>query len=128
MAKRDLTSNIGVFSSIAPAVLTATTNGTGVDLRPFNSAVVVFNTGVIAGAGNMTPKVQESDDNAAWNDVAAIDQLGVLPAVLLTGTVVRAGYRGNKRYLRGVGTLNSGTSVALDALVVVGDANMEPVA
>ena len=129
MAERDLTSNIGVFSTIAPAVLTATTNGAGVDLRPFNSATLVVNVGAIVGAGNMTAKMQESDDNSAWSDVAAIDTIGTaLPAVLVTGTTVRIGYKGIKRYVRAVATLNSGTSVALDAIIVAGHANLAPVA
>jgi hypothetical protein len=128
MAKRDLFSNIGVIASIAPAVLTATTNGTGADLRPYNSATVVINTGAIAGSGNFTPKLQESDDNAAWTDVAAGDLLGTFPTALVASSAIKVGYKGTKRYIRPVLTLNSGTSIAADAVVIGGHANLAPVA
>jgi hypothetical protein len=51
---------------------------------------------------------------------------GVFPDVLLTNTALRVGYLGDKRYLRVFGTLNSGTSVAYAAAVVLGNANQRP--
>lgn len=129
MAKRDLYSNIGVVQAVAPAVLTATNTATGVDLRDFNSATVVINTGAIAGAGNFTPKLQESDEAAAnYADVTAADLLGSFPAALAADSVYKVGYKGNKRYVRTVLTLNSGTSIAASAVIVRGHANLAPVA
>jgi len=128
MAKRDLYSNIGVSTTIAPAVVSATGNGTGVDLRGFQSATVAYTVGAIVGSGNITPKLQESDDNSTFTDVAAGDLLGSFPAVLLTGTAFRVGYKGSKRYIRAVSTLNSGTSVAVSAVVLLGHPELAPVA
>lgn len=125
---RDLVSNIGVVMLVAPAVLTATNTATGIDLLGFNAAAVIINTGAIAGSGNFTPKLQESDDNTTFTDVAAADLIGTFPAVLAASSVYKVGYRGNKRYVRSVITLNSGTSIAASVVVVKGHASLRPVA
>lgn len=127
MAKRDLYNNVGVVAAIAPAVLTATATGTGVDLRGFNSATLVINAGAIVGAGLFVPKLQESDDNSTFTDVAATDLLGAFPASVVAAGAIKVGYKGYKRYLRAVLTYTSGTSLAVDATFVLGHANYNPV-
>lgn len=129
MAKRDLYSNIGIAAAVAPAVLTATNTSAAIDLRGYQSATVVINTGAIAGSGNFTPKLQESDaSGSGFTDVAAGDLLGVFPAALAADSAYRVGYKGNKRYLKTVLTLNSGTSIAAGAVVVLGHPELAPVA
>lgn len=128
MAKRDLYNNISTVSAIVPAVQTATATGTGVDGRGFQSVTYVIHTGAIVASGNFTPKMQESDDNSAWSDVAAADLLGSFPAALSASTAIRVGYKGNKRYTRPVLTLNSGTSIAASAMAILGHAELAPVA
>lgn len=127
-ALRDLASNLDVRESIRPAVHTASVNGQTVDMRGYNSALVAITVGAVAGSGNVTPKMQESDDDSTWSDVAAADLQGSFPADLAADTVYKVGYLGSKRYVRAVGTLNSGTSVAYAAAFVLGDANLLPVA
>lgn len=127
MAKRDLYNNIGVSASVVPAVLTATGTGTGVDTRGFQSVTAVINTGAIVAAGLFTPKLQESDDNATFTDVAAGDLLGAF-ANLAASAVQRVGYKGSKRYVRVVLTYVSGTSIAAGAVIVLGHAELAPVA
>lgn len=124
---RDLANNLGLNQSIAPAVQTATVNGASVDLLGFNSAMLVINTGAIAGSGNFTPKLQESDDNSAWSDVVAADLHGAFVTPLAAASVYKVGYKGFKRYIRPVLTLNSGTSIAASATVVKGQAAQRPV-
>ena len=128
MAKRDLYNNIGVIQSIAPAVQSASINGAGVDLRPYNSATVIISSGAIVGSAVMVAKLQESDDNATFTDVAAGDLLGTFPASLAASSVNKIGYKGSKRYIRPVLTLSSGTSIAADAVIVGGHASLAPVA
>jgi len=127
---RDLVNNIGTVLAISPAVLAATVTGAALDLRGFNSAVLVVNTGAIVGAGAFTVKLQESDTDVAGDfaDVAAADLHGAYPASLAADSVVKVGYRGFKRYLRAVITKNSGTSIAAGAVLVKGDAVARPVA
>lgn len=129
MASRDLYDNIGVTLAVSPAVLTATNTSSGIDLAGFEGATVIINTGAIAGAGNFTPKLQESDvSGSGYTDVAAKDLLGSFPTALAADTAYKVGYKGGKRYVRTVLTLNSGTSIAAGAVIVKSHARSKPVA
>jgi hypothetical protein len=124
---RDLVSNIGIVQSIAPQVLTATATSPGIDLLGCNRNAIVINTGAIVAAGVFAPKLQESDDNATFTDVAATDLLGAFPAALAANSAYKVGYKGFKRYVRPVLTLVSGTSIAASALIIKGDVAQRPV-
>lgn len=128
MASRDNYNNIGVSVAIAAAVLTVTTTSAGIDLAGFESATAVINTGAIAGSGNFTPKLQESSDNATFADVAAADLIGTFPAVLAASSIYKVGYKGAKRYIRLVLTLNSGTSITAAADIIKGHPKSAPAA
>jgi hypothetical protein len=129
MASKDLYSNIGVSVTVVPAVLTATTTGTGVDLAGFESAAVVINTGAIAGAGVFNVTLEESDaSGSGYAAVPAAKIQGTLPTPLAASTAYKIGYLGAKRYVRPVLTLASGTSIVAGAVVVKGNARDKPVA
>lgn len=123
---RDLANNIAPVATIAPAVLSATTTGAGVDLLGANSAALIISTGAIVGSAVMVPKLQDSDDNSTFTDVAAADLVGSLPAQLAAASIVKVGYIGTKRYVRAVLTLSSGTSIAASATVIKGGLNKRP--
>lgn len=127
---RDFASNIGVVAAVAPAVLSATNTSNPVDLLGFNAAAVIITTGAIAGDGDFTAKLQESDttESGDFADVAPADLVGTFPASLAAASVVKVGYIGNKRYLRTVITKNGGTSIAASATVEMGAARLRPVA
>lgn len=127
---KDLVSKLGVVPTLAPAVQAATAKGTTVDLQGFNSAALIVNTGAIAGAGLYVMSLQESDTttDGDFTDVAAGDMQGTLPASLAENTAYKVGYKGTKRYLRGVITKTSGTSIACGAVIVKGAAASSPVA
>lgn len=126
---RDIASNIGVFQTLAPAVVTSTTKGTAVDVQGFGSAALVINTGAIAGDGVYSIKLQESDTvtDGDFTDVVATDLAGALPASLAASTAYKQGYIGHKRYTRAVITKASGTSIAAGAVVVLGNPHIAPV-
>ena len=126
---RDLVNNIGVVQAVAPAVLTATDTSDAIDLIGFQSVAVIVSTGAIAGSGNFTAKLQESDTTEAadFTDVEAAYVLGEFPASLAADAVVKVGYVGHKRFLRTVLTKNSGTSIAAGVTVVKGNALERPV-
>lgn len=126
---RDLASNIGVVQAVAPAVLTATVTSAPIDLIGFGSAAVIIDTGAIAGAGDFTAKLQDSDTTVSGDfaDVAAAQLVGTLPASLAASSVCKQGYIGHKRFLRLVITRNGGTSIAAGAVLVKGDAQARPV-
>jgi hypothetical protein len=126
---RDLSHNLGVVQALVPQVLAATDTSAAIDLLGFDSAMVVINTGAIVSAGDFTAKLQESDvSGSGYTDVAAADLTGTLPASLTASGVFKQGYIGNKRYLKLVTTKNSGTSIAVGAVVVKGNAVSRPVA
>ncbi len=105
---RDIHSSTDASQSINPAAKTASTNGTAVDLAGANAAEVDFSVGTITD-GAHTPKLQDSDDNSTWTDVAAGGLVGSL-AAFATGIHQRVGYIGGKRYLRAVVTVTGATT------------------
>jgi hypothetical protein len=127
---RDLHSNIGAVLALSPAVQAATIKGTAVDLKGFDSAELIVNTGAIASAGDFTAKAQESDTttDGDFTDVAAADLRGTLPASLTADGTFAVGYIGKRRYVRVVLTKNGGTSIAAGAVVVKGNPRLSPVA
>lgn len=124
---KDLQAKLGALISVSFAAITASVNGATADLLGFNSAAVLILPG-IRSDGIHTPKLQESDDDSAWTDVAAADQVGTFAAVA-TGVVQKVGYKGVKRYIRVVSTVSGTTTGAVyGAVVLRGDASLAPVA
>lgn len=127
MPKEVLSREIAPVLSLAPAARTnGTANGTGADLSGYESATVIFPTGVVTD-GTHAIKVQESDDNSAFTDVAAADLVGTALANLTSSTIQRIAYKGSKRYIRPVITTSGATTGAVcSALVVRGHAHQVP--
>lgn len=124
---QDIKNSFDAQTTVAPASRAATVNGSGVDLSNFDSAMVVFQVGAITD-GTHTPKLQESDDNSTFTDVAAEDSLGALTN-LASGANQRIGYAGTKRYVRAVVTVSGATSGGVyGSLVVRGHARKYPLA
>ena len=106
---RDLENNIDYATSLAPAGnRTASANGTGVDLQGYEAAVALIAAGTITD-GTHTPKLQESDDNSSFTDVAAADLVGTTLVAITANSVQKISYVGAKRYIR-VATTVSGTT------------------
>jgi hypothetical protein len=123
---KDLQSKIGVALSLSVSAHTTTANGVGVDLQGFNSAVAVIAPGTITD-GTHTPKIEESDDNAAWSDVAATDLVGSLVEIA-TDTPQKVGYKGVKRYIRVTTTVAGATTGGVyGAQIIRGDADIGPI-
>lgn len=82
---------------------TSAVTGQSVDLRGYESFSGSLATGAIADLVAVA-KLQESDDNSSWSDVASEDLLGDgLSNGIGTNDdnkVVRFAYRGHKRYVR----------------------------
>ena len=130
---RDLASGLSAVTSIIPIVGNNDTEGTGLgaDLKGYEGALVVFEIGIsadtLSGSVLLTLKVQESDDDSAYTDVAAADLIGGANAIVIDDAAEDAvihvrGYNGAKRYLRAfvdfTGTHTNGTPIS--AVVVRG--------
>ena len=127
---KDFDKEISTAVTIAPAAnRTADTNGTGVDLSNFRSAVALVQFGTVTD-GTWTPKLEESDNNSSWNDVAAADLSGSFTATTSANdeTVQEVAYLGQKRYLRVsvIETVASTTGALFSALIVRGDPITKP--
>lgn len=127
---RDLASNIGVVLALSPAVQAATIKGNTIDTQGYGSVAFIVNSGAIASAGNFTAKLQESDTttDGDFTDVPATLVVGSLPTAIAADASVKQSYIGHKRYVRMVLTKNSGTSVAVGAVAVLGNASDRPIA
>ena len=127
---RDLTSNIGAVPALTPAVKTAAGVGPAIDLQGFESVAFIVNTGAIAASGDFGVKLQESDTTTSgdFTDVAADQVDSTVPATLAASSAYKLGYRGFKRYTRLSLTYVGGTSIALGAVAVLGNAHSRPVA
>ena len=122
---KDLKSEIKPLNSISPAAHTATVTGASVDLQGFNAACAVVSAGTVTD-GTHTPKLQESNDNITFTDVAVGDLHGAFIAVT-TGSIQKVGYKGVQRYLRLVSTV-AGATVGGQYIgqIILGEAENEP--
>lgn len=131
MTTRDIKNNVDAAHSLEPAVrATGTTNGSGVDLQGYDSAMVLVYFGAYTN-GTHTPTLEHSDDNSSFTAAASTDMDGSFTAVSSgagANTLQRVGYRGSKRYVRAVMTVASGATGAASAAVIVrGKAASAPV-
>lgn len=126
---KDTFSNFKAVQAVVPAVKTAAADGDAIDMQGFNSALIVVNAGAVAGDGEFSVKLQESDQSGSgFTDVAPVDQHGEAPAAIEANSVVKLGYVGDKRYIRVAVTKGGGTSIALGAVAILGHAAVSPVA
>lgn len=129
MVNRDLNSNVLALPTLLPAAqIDATATGTGVDLRGFDSAAVLFVVGTVTGT--WTPSLEESDDDSTYTAVAADDLIGSLAAITTANdnAVQQVGYRGNARYIRALFTETATGTAFVAATVVLGHPHQAPTA
>jgi hypothetical protein len=119
--------------TVAARTANATVNGTGVDMvgtgNSFRTAMLLVITGGVTD-GTHTFKLQESDDNSTFTDVAAGDLQGTLTAVTTAqaNTVQRQSYTGGKRYLRAsVTTASATTGGTFGAVLLLAQGSGAPV-
>jgi hypothetical protein len=75
MASRDVRLELDPKVSVAPQSIGGAVNGTGVDLQGAEAALrIILNSG--AATTPATVKIQESDDNSTFTDVADADLIG----------------------------------------------------
>lgn len=127
---KDLYSNIGAVLALAPAVQSAATTGSAIDLQEHGSVVFAVNTGAIVGDGDFGVKVQHSDTTTGGDfvDAPAGTFKSNAPATLTASGSFKLSYTGSKRYVRLALTKAGGTSIAAGAVAVLGNPAMAPVA
>ncbi|MDX1974463.1 MAG: hypothetical protein SFT92_02180 [Rickettsiales bacterium] len=126
---RDLYHNIAVSQPLNPVVSSTTKTSSAIDLQGFESAVVLFSVGLsgdtLSGSVYWTLKLQHSDDNSTYTDIAASDNSAGVATVVIDAAAedevaVVFGYVGSKRYLKALatptGTHTNGTPIGMIAL------------
>ena len=119
--QQSLKETFDVVVSLAGTARTATANGTGVDLQPYNAGTIVV-VPVAWTDGTHALTVQDSDDNSTFTNVAAAQLDGAMPTLSGAGgvsTISRVGYLGTKRYVRVVATVSGATTGAVYAAMVL---------
>lgn len=127
---RALENDLNPVSSVRHDRQAAAANGTGVALAGYEGALAVLD---VAAVGGTTPtatyKLQESDDNSAYNDVSTADMGGdAQPTAFSAAGLVARGYYGVKKYLRWRLDALSGTSPTATATgqIILGNARHQP--
>ncbi len=139
---RSIYDAVGITTSVVPQTITGTTagttvNGTTVDTKGYNTAMIHTYAGPVTAAGTLTVTLQESA-SATTGFVNALDNTGtVIGFTLVPGTVLPTtgsarieGLGLNRlRYLRVVNSLTSATSGISTTVstVLLGRAYNEPV-
>ena len=134
--RSSLYSNLNPAQLLASAPRTADANSASMDLRDSESAALLFTLGAngdtLSGSVYIELEVQESDDNSAFSAVSNADLNNYVAGSTNAGTGKKiaanadanqaylVGYKGSKRYIRGVvnitGTHTTGTPVGVIGL------------
>ncbi len=136
---RDLYRNVKTTQVFNPTNSSVARTSTGVDTQGFSSATFVFAVGAsgdtLSGSVFWTLKLQHSDDNSSFSDTVAADLLNdptvtyVIDSSTEDEQAYSFGYKGTKRYMRGVatptGTHTNGTPIGM--LALLGDPAYSPV-
>ena len=138
---QDLSNNIKLMQSIAPAVLDADANGTGVDIQGYENVAIVVDSGVegitLSGTNKIEFELEHSDDNSSWSDAESADVNGTLGSGGLFLTlddnaespqISEIEYLGSKRYVRVVANFSGthGTGTPISAFVILGKPRHAP--
>lgn len=121
MGTFDAAAKTQMFVSSAKAAITSTETGASKDVSDFRGACAVIDAGAWTD-GTHTFKLQDSDDNSTWTDVAATDLSGSFSAIS-SGDNDNAqqyvGYKGIKKYLRLVNTVSGATTGLVVGMYIV---------
>lgn len=134
-AQREIYTGSKLSQSVVPAAYDSDQDGAGVDTVGFGSALVIADIGAegitLDGSNYILIEVEESDDNVTFTDVANADltnyvtglnpgTIAKLDAIAEAPSIHTAGYKGNKRYIRGVvnfvGTHGAATPLGVSIL------------
>lgn len=131
---QDLYNSLSAIDTLRAQAFTATANGTGIDLKGYESALVVADIGTFGGTSpTATLRVEESDDDSTYTAVADADLVGGANSLAITTAndvaLWTRGYIGDKRYIRAAISAIGGTSpsLPLSAVVLRGHARHLPV-
>ena len=138
---KDLYNNIEVTSVLDPIVVAADADHDGIDLKGYNSALLVVNCGLDAGTGlssshKLVFTLYDSPDDTTYTLVETADMLDltVVSGVVITidavgedNSIYKLGYVGGKRYLKLAYTETGAVSMPMSIELVKGHPENAPV-
>ncbi len=96
-----LEEKLKVVNGITSQLQTAgTVNGTGIDTRDFDEALIVLNAGATSGSGTLDVKVQDSADNSSFTDISGAAFTQITTATDVANYVGRVRTKAYRRYIR----------------------------
>jgi hypothetical protein len=105
----------------------AAANSGGVDMSKFHRALFVVDVGTLSAGASVTPKMQESPDNATWTDLAGGGGSAITAASKTMTMEARADQLSSgKRYLRAVATETAGFNAIVTIIPLGGEAVQKP--
>lgn len=126
---KDLYHNILVTQILVPATATVNKTSTSIDLQGHVGASVVFAVGAsgdtLSGSVYWTLNLEHSDDNSSFSACTTADVYNSAASIVIDSAsedelAYVFGYKGTKRYVRGVatktGTHTNGTPIGIVAL------------
>lgn len=135
---RDIYNHLKITQVANEAAADDTIESAIIDTQGYGSNMVVFDVGesgdTLSGSIYWTLTVEEGDDTVSFTAVDDADLHNGVDSVVIDapaedGVAVKFGYKGNKRYLKGVatptGSHSNGTPIGI--LAVQGHAANEPV-
>ena len=133
--KRDLKSDFDTAILYVPSIFGTTGTGSAVDLKGYDSCMVVFSAGSLGAAGtSIVPTLLESADGTTFGTVGTASLQGTFT---VTGTGVasynyRVGYIGTGRYIKpvltGIGGTGAATGQMVSMVAIRGHAARKPLA
>jgi len=138
---QDLSNNIKLVQSLAPAVRDADANGTGVDTQFYENVAIVVDTGAegitLSSTNKIEFELEHSDDDSTYSDVESSDVNGTVGSggLILTlddnaesPQISEIEYLGTKRYVRVVANFSGthGTGTPCSAFVILGKPRHAP--
>lgn len=129
---RNLAQKIKALPLLAAQAISADTNTASADLHLFRSFAFLVSVGTFAftGSNKIALKMQESDDNSTFTDVALTDYYGGAIQELTTGadddSVHVVQYKGVKKYVRLVLDVSGTVSAPIAVVGLSADLEMQP--
>lgn len=109
-----------VVSQVLPQIhVPGTLNGTGIDTRSYDEALIVLHAGTADATGVANVKVQDSADNSTFADITGAVFAEITTANDNTIYVGRVRTKAYRRYLRVVSVVTT-DDVLLSACVILG--------
>jgi len=123
MARYDMKSEILQSIALNSQTISSdtTTAGNDIDMQGYNSLTFILQAATVT-LGDVTPLIQDSDDDITYADVTDTFLSGTETAALLdtSNTTSRIGYVGKKRYVRFSVVTDNSADLTIAAIAVQG--------